>query len=468
MAPKWQNRGVAPARTVTRTKKPRRDAGPGEPYLFIVFRCDRPLEGGARFSLAGAETATLGRAPRLSGEHGREQGASTLRIGVPDPRMSAAHARLQRVLGSWVLADTGSKNGTYCDGRRVERTPLADGAILELGHTLFIFREALPATGPDVLGPPAKEEAPPGFSTLLPGLAAEMARLRRVAASRIPLLLQGETGTGKEVIARAIHAISGRKGPFLPINCGAIASTLVESELFGHRKGAFTGATDDHPGLFLSADSGTLLLDEVGDLPPPAQAAMLRVLQEEEVRAVGSERAVKVDVRVLAATHRDLDALAGEQRFRSDLLARLSGYRCTLAPLRERREDFGLLAAALLERSEAPAVTFSVEAARALLRHRWPLNVRELEKCLAGALVLAAGGQVEVEHLPDPVRASADLPPPAPPAGGPDAARREELIALLRDHRGNVTAVARSLGKARTQVQRWLRRFRVDPLSFRR
>jgi hypothetical protein len=458
---------VPSAQTITRTKKPRRHAEPGEPYLFVALRCDRPLEGGARFALAGADAVTLGRGTRLSGERLREDGADALRIGVPDPRMSAAHARLQRVLGSWVLADTGSKNGTWCDGRRVERVPLADGALLELGHTLFVFREALPPVGPDVLGGAAGEPST-GFSTLLPGLAAELERVRRVAASRIPVLLQGETGTGKEVIARAIHGISGRGGPFTAINCGAITPTLVESQLFGHRRGAFTGATEDHPGLFLSAEGGTLLLDEVGDLPPAAQASILRVLQEDEIRPVGSDRALKVDVRVLSATHRDLDALAAEKRFRPDLLARLAGYRCVLPPLRERREDFGLLVAAVLEKVSAPALTFGMEAARALLRHRWPSNVRELERCLASAAVLAEGGRVEEEHLPEAVRASGALPPPPPPTKDPDADRREALIALLREHGGNVTAVARSLGKARTQVQRWLRRFHVDPFSFRR
>jgi transcriptional regulator with GAF, ATPase, and Fis domain len=301
----------------------------------------------------------------------------------------------------------------------------------------------------------------------LPGLAAALERVRRVAASRIPVVVQGETGTGKEVIARAIHTLSGRAGPFQAINCGAIASTLVESELFGHRRGAFTGAIADHPGLFLAADGGTLLLDEVGDLPPAAQASILRVLQEDEIRPVGSERAVKVDVRVVSATHRDLDALAAEERFRPDLLARLSGYRCELPPLRERREDFGLLAAALLQRAGAAGVTFSVEAARALLRHPWNSNVRELERCLASAAVLAGGGRVEEEHLPEAVRASGAAAPPAR-SWGPDSARREELIALLREHGGNVTAMARTLGKARTQVQRWLRRFHVDPVSFRR
>ncbi len=194
-------------------------------------------------------------------------------------------------------------------------------------------------------------------------------------------------------------------------------------------------------------DRGTLLLDEIGDLPLAAQAAMLRVLEEEEVLAVGAARPVKVDLRVVSATHRDLDALVAEERFRPDLLARLSGYVCALPPLRERREDFSLFVAALLTRLAPAGATFTPEAVRALLRYEWPLNVRELEKCLASAVALAGGARIDLEHLPSAVRS--------------------ELIALLRRHGGNVTAVARAMGKARTQVQRWLRRFGIDPLSFR-
>jgi transcriptional regulator with GAF, ATPase, and Fis domain len=285
----------------------------------------------------------------------------------------------------------------------------------------------------------------------------------------MPLLLFGETGTGKEVMARSIHALSGRTGPFQAVNCAAIAPGLIESELFGHRKGAYTGAVEDHAGAVRSAHRGTLLLDEIGDLPLPAQAVLLRVLQESEVKPLGSDRSVPVDLRVVAATNRDLDDLAGAQRFRPDLLARLSGYRCTLPPLRERREDFALLVAAVLEGIGAQALTFSVEAARALLRHRWPLNVRELEKCLAAAAVLAEGGQVELEHLPEAVRSSGSLPRQVPEQmEAQNAERRDVLVRLLRKEGGNVTAVAREMGKARTQVQRWLRRFHIDPLSFRR
>ena len=456
------------AQTVTATKKPRRNAAAGEPCLFVAFQCDRPLDGGARFSLSGLDACAVGRAPRLGIERVRVEGAREARIGIPDPRMSAAHARLQRVLGSWVVADAGSKNGTVCDGRQVERAPLPDGALLEVGHTFLIFREALAGGTSDALGPAADAPSADSF-TRIPAFAHDLDRLFRVAPSRLPVLLQGETGTGKEVVARAIHTLSGRTGPFLAINCGALAPELVESQLFGHRKGAFTGAIDDHLGLFRAAEGGTLLLDEVGDLPLPAQAALLRVLQEEEVVPVGSARAVKIDVRVVSATHRDLDGLIEAKRFRTDLLARLSGYRCTLPPLRERREDFALLAAALLQGTGAGPVTFTPEAARALLRYRWPLNVRELQRCLESAAALAGGGQVDREHLPPAVNEAGEAPPPAEvPVAGADGARRAELVELLQQHGGNVSAVARTLGKARTQVQRWLRRFRIDPLSFRR
>ncbi len=460
---------MGPERTLTHTKKPRREGAAGQPHLFVVFRCDRPLDGGARISLAGVDSVSLGRSPRLSLERVREAGGTELRIGMPDPRMSAAHARLQRVLGSWVLADSSSKNGTWCDGERVDRAQLPDGALLEMGHTFLLFRESLAGAGPDVLEGGDHPRPPKGFVTLVPGFAAELAKLERVARSPMPVLLFGETGTGKEVMARSIHALSGRSGPFQAINCAAIAPGLIESELFGHRKGAYTGAVDDHAGAVRSAHRGTLLLDEIGDLPLAAQAVLLRVLQESEVKPLGSDRAVAVDLRVVAATNRDLGELAAAQRFRPDLLARLSGYRCTLPPLRERREDFGLLAAAVLERIDAQALTFSVEAARALLRYRWPLNVRELEKCLHAAAVLADGGQVELEHLPEALRQPRTQPRTVVgPEEGPDAERRDELVRLLRERSGNVTAVARDLKKARTQVQRWLRRFRIDPLSFRR
>jgi transcriptional regulator with PAS, ATPase and Fis domain len=445
--------------TITRTGR-RRARGSAKPFLFVALQCDRPLEPGARFCIGDADIVSIGRGQALSlGREGKE-----LRIGIPDPRMSSRHLRLESVLGGWVAEDLGSKNGTLIGGRRISRETLADGTVLELGHTFLLFRSALPASDDSgLLDAKELQPAAPGLSTLSPVFAAELERLRTVASARVPILLLGESGTGKEVLATAIHRLSGRSGPFQPVNCGAIPPNLIESQLFGHRRGGFTGAVDDYPGLVRGGDRGTLLLDEIGDLPLAAQAALLRVLQEEEVLAIGAARPVKVDLRVVSATHRDLDALVAQERFRPDLLARLSGYVCSLPPLRERREDFSLFVAALLTRLGPAGATFTPEAARALLRYGWPLNVRELEKCLASAVALAGSARIDLEHLPSAVRSA---PTAAAPAA--DSQQRDELIALLREHGGNVTAVARAMGKARTQVQRWLRRFALDPLSFRR
>src|SRR6266852_6634237 len=177
-----------------------------------------------------------------------------------------------------------------------------------------------------------------------------MRKLEAVAASTVSVVLQGESGTGKEVAATAMHRLSGRVGPFLPVNCGGLPETLIESELFGSRKGAFSGADKDRPGLFRSADGGTLFLDEIGELPASAQSALLRVLQDGEILPIGATQPIRVDVRFLAATNRNLDAQVARGLFRADLLARISGFAVWLPPLRERREDMGILIAALLNR----------------------------------------------------------------------------------------------------------------------
>jgi transcriptional regulator with GAF, ATPase, and Fis domain len=287
-------------------------------------------------------------------------------------------------------------------------------------------------------------------------------------------MLQGETGTGKELAARALHTWSGRGGPFVAVNCGALPEQLAESELFGVRRGAFTGAVEDRPGLVRSSSGGTLLLDEVGELPSLLQVKLLRVLQENEVQPVGAAQPVRVDLRVVTATHRDLAALVEEGGFRRDLFARLTGLEVEIPPLRDRRVDLGLLIPALLRRAGAPAaVHFSREAGRALFHWSWPHNVRELEKALALAVALAGDGRIELSHLPEVVR-TAPEPRPDPMAGHAvrplseaDVTRRTELIEQLRAHHGNVSAVAREMGVARMQIQRWCRRFHLDPASFR-
>ena len=461
------------ARTITQTGQRGPSQGGTAPHLFLVFRSDAPFEGGARFCLGRADAVVLGRSDRGS----LDRDGPSVRIGIADGRISGTHARLERVLGEWIVQDAGSKNGTLLDGKRIERAPLRDGALLELGHSFLMFRVGLPASEPDVVEARDLERDPPGLRTLSPALKAELDRVALVARSRVPVLLCGETGTGKEVAARAIHELSGRTGPFLPVNCGALPAGLLESELFGFRKGAFTGAAEDRPGLVRSADRGTLFLDEIGDLPLAAQATLLRVLQEEEVFPVGATKPVPVDLRVLAATHRDLDALVAEDKFRADLLARLSGYILRLPGLHERREDFGLITAAVLRKltgETAAPTSFTADAARALLLHRWPMNVRELEKCLAAALALAPQGRIDLEHLPVAVR-SGTVGPAQPTEEVPvdalpeeERGRRDELVARLREHAGNITAAAKAMGKPRTQVQRWLRRWKIDPLAFKR
>jgi DNA-binding NtrC family response regulator len=269
-----------------------------------------------------------------------------------------------------------------------------------------------------------------------------------------------------------VHQRSGRGGAFVAVNCGALPENLIMSELFGSRRGAFSGAVDDRPGLVRAADGGTLFLDEVAELPLSAQASLLRVLQEGEVLAIGATRPLPVDVRVVAATHRDLVRMVAQRQFRDDLLARLSGFVVRLPSLRKRREDLGLLLAQLLGRACGERVPqLSNEAARALLLYGWPLNVRELDQTLRAAVVLAEE-RIELAHLPAPIRAvlrasvaAAAVEAPVRPARAPKIAQ-EELAELLRRHGGNISAVARELERDRVQVRRWIKHYGLDVSRF--
>ncbi|APR86547.1 Hydrogenase-4 transcriptional activator [Minicystis rosea] len=440
---------------------------PVAPHLFLVLEAHRPLASPARFRLDGLDEITLGRGRARAFEQSRRGPVQSLSIRVDDPWMSTRHARIHRILRRWVIEDEGSKNGCLVNGVARPQAELADGDIVEIGHTMFCFREAEWNPGDPAIADAATIEAPAaGLTTLLPSLSLAFARLAQVAASPITVLLQGPTGAGKEVLARAVHTLSGRQGDFVAVNCGALPRDLVEGELFGHRRGAFSGATEDRPGLVRAADRGTLFLDEIGDLPLPAQAALLRVLQENEVRPVGSARAQHVDVRVVAATHRPLDQMVERGEFRADLLNRIAGHRVDSPPLRARREDLGILVASLLKRLApdlAPPLRIQPRAARALLFHAWPGNVRELEKALGTALVLCRGSEsLNLDHLPEAVQRAllAD-------GQKEEEARREEIIALLRQHGGNIAAVARDMGKARMQIQRWLKRYGIDASQYR-
>ncbi len=450
----------------------REPVAPVRPFLVVALECERPLEGPSLHWLDGLDEVHVGRGEAREWSRQVHEGRRRLLLRIPDRRISRDHARFVRAGERWMLEDVRSKNGLRVNDEPRTRGWLEDGDLIELGHAFLLFREVALA------GPALQEDvdleglrAPvPGYGTLSPGLVEALETLARVARTPVPVVVEGETGTGKELLARAYHALSGRKGEFVAVNCGALPDTLVQSELFGYRKGAFSGAGEDRPGLIRGAEGGTLFLDEIGELPLASQASLLRVLQEREVLPVGATRPIKVDLRLIAATNRDLERAVREGAFRADLLARLSGLRLRLPPLRERPEDLGLLLALLLRRhvpgGQALAVT--PEAARALFHHDWPRNVRELEHCLALAVALSPQ-RLGREHLPAQLREGLAGPRMERAAGEPSTPERERdaLLALLREHRGNVSRIAQALNTSRAQVHRLFKRHGLTPEGFR-
>jgi transcriptional regulator with PAS, ATPase and Fis domain len=412
----------------------------------------RPIRGSGRFALDGLDVVEIGRGRtdrRVASRHDRR-----LSLELPDAWMSQPHARLLRDGDAWRLEDLGSRNGSLVNDAAPTTRPLDDGAIIELGGTLFTFRAGLPAVDPaDVWIGDGPVDVRLG--TVVPAFAARLEDLARVARSAVSILVRGATGSGKEVLARSLHMWSGRSGPFVAVNCGAIPANLVESELFGYKKGAFSGAVEDKIGLVTAAAGGTLFLDEIGDLPLAAQPALLRVLQERAVMPVGAVKATPVDLRVIAATHRDLEAMVKSGEFREDLWSRLNGLVVELPRLADRREDLATLVATIAHRL-GRSVTLSADAARAIFDHNWPREVRELEKAIESAIALAGGEEIDLVHLPpalgEPVRTSA-------PAIDDNDPRRAALVEALRAHQGNVSAAARAIGRPRTQVQRWMKKW---------
>ena len=469
------------------------------PVLYVVLEGERPLAGGLRASLANVKEVRIGRGTerRWSVDGG---GIATLE--VPDPRMSGRHARLVHEDDAWLLEDLGSTNGSFASGVRVESAALEELTVITLGATGFLLNpaeEVAESTLP-LVDAPALASRPFGMKTLMPAVELQMPRLVRIAMAPLPVLFLGESGAGKEVLARTVHQLSMRSGPFVAINCGALAPSLVEGQLFGWVRGAFSGAVRDEPGLVRSSSGGTLFLDEIGELPAAAQATLLRVLQEREVLPVGATKAVPVDLRVVAATLKPIDE---SPTFRPDLYARVAAYVHRLIPLRERRGDLGLLIADLLPRlsaERAPKLRFTPDLVTALLMHGWPLNVRELEHVLSVALATSTEDLLRPEHVGDALRvarpsgraATASAPPPPPtsgaasrpvtgpmPASAPPAPSkprplteeeerlRAELSAALESTHGNVSEVARTMGKTRMQIHRWMKRFGITPESFR-
>lgn len=417
-------------------------------------------------------------------------------ICVPERAVSRRHACLQYRDGIWVLRDLGGSNGTVVDGMFVSEIELEHLAEIRVGDTVFKFVE----TGAEGFVPYRIDGAMLGGAQrrtdrlleLVGGMQIDKAgaQLERIAPVELSIIIQGESGTGKEVVARELHRLSGRRGPLVAINCAAIPANLIESELFGYKRGAFSGADRDKLGQIAAAHTGTLLLDEIGDMPLEAQATLLRVIQSREVYPVGATQAQHVDVRFVCATNRDLARFVQEGRFRGDLLARLNEFNIMLPPLRERKEDIFLLTRALLARHGAAHLRASFAFMLALVHYDWPYNVRELESCLKRAAAVTDSAVLEPRTLPDSVRENMQTygrrqpmestPPPmlsAPlhgaPASQPPRPKRspppteEELRRLLTMHKGNVAAVGRELGKERMQIHRWMQRYGIVVDEFR-
>ncbi len=394
---------------------------------------------------------------------------ATCRIGshpsnelvLQDRHVSRFHCCLRREKGGWRVDDGGSLNGTYLNGIRVRDADLPRGTCrLTVGGSEVVVRELQPVT---------RERVPvrSNFGAIVGGslvMRQMFALLDRVARSDSTVVIQGESGTGKELVASEIVRVSGRaQGPFVIVDCGAIAPNLIESELFGHVRGAFTGADRDRVGAFEAANGGTLFLDELGELPPALQPKLLRVLESREVRRLGGSRPVKVDVRVLAATNRKLEREVNQGRFREDLFFRLSVVTVHVPPLRERLEDIPLLVESMLVGmgAEDQRGLFGEDVLAALARHEWPGNVRELRNFVERSLVLQW-----VDPAPMSQRRGSSAPC-VPTIETPFKVAKDELVAsfekryvseLLRWSEGRVGKAAQKAGIDRMYLYRLMQR----------
>jgi transcriptional regulator with PAS, ATPase and Fis domain len=405
---------------------------------------------------------------------GREAPADII---VPVNAVSRSHAELVWERGGFTLRDRGSTNGTFVDGRRVVEARLEHGQEVRFGDAIFKLvehdAEALARYRIDGSLEKGATRLAAGATELIGGYQMDRVaeEIDRIAGSPISVLLLGESGTGKEVVAREVHRLSGRRGAFRAVNCAAIPENLFESELFGYKRGAFSGADRDKQGIIRAAHEGTLLLDEIGDMPLDAQAKLLRVLQSKEVYPLGATAPEMVDIRVVCATHRDLARLQEEERFRPDLFARMNEYQLRLPPLRDRKEDIYLLLRTFLARHGRPDLGVSFLFMTALLHYDFPYNVRELEACAKRAIALAEGSVLDAPLLPESIQE--EMAEYGIAAGGPGEASAHaaparhgtpteaELRELLAEHAGNVAAVGRVLGKARMQIHRWVERYGI-------
>jgi two-component system response regulator GlrR len=394
-------------------------------------------------------------------------------LQLTDPAVSRHHCALAVGPKGFTLSDLGSTNGTTVGGIGVERALVRPGAIIELGQTKLRFD-----VGDDrVREPLAAEERWGRALGRSPAMRRIFAILPRLAAVDTSLLLEGETGTGKSLLAEVIHDASARRDrPFVVVDCGAIPPTLIESELFGHEKGAFTGAAGLRRGVFEAAAGGTVFLDEIGELPLEMQPKLLRALEDRVVRRVGGNDSIRLDVRIIAATNRDLRHEVNRGRFRTDLLYRLNTVRLRVPPLRERRDDIGVLAAHFWTQfANYPHAAPPAELLTDWLRRDWPGNVRELRSAVERAVLLDDPSiWAEISTTIAVAEPSAPAPPPGPTVEVDDGASfrvaKERAVAswergyvreLVRRHDGNLSRAARAARMDRNHLRELLRRHGV-------
>ncbi len=377
-------------------------------------------------------------------------------VAVADPYVSRRHCNLSISEGQVKLMDLGSTNGTYVGETRVTQIAMPARGSFRIGRSLVNYNLVTEV-----------EEVEPSNSTRLGSMVGASRVMRelfslieRVGPSQATVLITGESGTGKELAARELHRVSGRsRGPFVAANCGAIPANIIESQLFGHERGAFTGAVERMPGLFEQANGGTLFLDEIGEMELPLQTRLLRVLEEKSVRRVGGQEDIPVDFRLICATNRDLAALVKECRFREDLLYRIFVVPIAMPALRERPEDVPLLArhfaSSLAAEGRSPAFTDAALSRLAL--HQWQGNVRELRNTIERTLLLIDHDAIEAEDLcfvDLDVRVEDDN-------GRLKEQERSYIMDVLRNCKGNLTHAAKQLGIARTTLQAKVKRYNL-------
>jgi DNA-binding NtrC family response regulator len=410
--------------------------------------------------IAGPDTGTVYSSQGARVVIGTDESAD---LRLHDRTVSRFHCEISVVEGVATLRDPGSRNGTLVDGVPVFHAPLRDGSLLTIGHTQLRLE-----FGPEHISIQLSERE--RFGTMVgraPSMRALFAMLERVSSSDATVLIEGETGTGKEAVAESIHRESPRhKGPFIVVDCSAIPHDLLESELFGHEKGSFTGATNQREGALEAASGGTVFLDEIGELSNDLQPKLLRALERREIKRVGSNHYAPIDVRVVAATNRNLRTEVNARRFRADLYYRLAVVQVSLPPLRERAEDLPLLVEHILQSlgaSQHPEADTlrSADFRNELARHAWPGNVRELrnyvERCLAlreRMPLRSEGLEQEVEATEVPI--SANLPLKEARELWTRHCEYRYLSEVLRMAEGNVTAAARAASVDRIHFYRLL------------